>query len=181
MRRPNSGGNVGYWGRPDYYGDYYGYPGYGYGYYGSYGGGWYGNCRSMFGFGSFGLGYFYYDPGWWSYSGAYGSPYAGCYPYSSYGYGYWGGAFAGGGGGGSARSYANAAMKLKVKPASAQVFVDGYFAGEVAEFDGVFQRLPLTAGEHRIEIRAPGFEALTFDVTVEPYQVINYKGELKKR
>jgi hypothetical protein len=179
--RPGGGGG-GYY--PGYgAGHGYGYGGYGYPY--SYGyGGWYGNCRTMYGFGAFGLGSFFYDPSWWSY-GAYPG-YGGCYPYGGgYGggydpyYGYGGGYY--GGGGGYSRSSADAGIKLKVKPSNAQVFVDGYFAGEVDEFDGVFQRLPLTSGEHRIEIRAPGFQPLTFDVNVEPFQVINFKGELKRQ
>ena len=49
------------------------------------------------------------------------------------------------------------------------------------EVDGVFQRLPLASGEHQIEIRAPGYSPLMFEVTLEPYQVINYKGELKRQ
>ena len=45
----------------------------------------------------------------------------------------------------------------------------------------MFQRLPLASGEHQIEIRAPGYSPLMFEVTLEPYQVINYKGELKRQ
>lgn len=149
----------------------------------------------MYGFGAFGIGSFYYDPSWWSYNGGYPGAYAGCggYGYGSgyYGYGmtggydpwysgsgYWGGS---GGGGGYSRPSGDASIKLKIKPSNAQVFVDGYFAGEVDEFDGVFQRLPLASGVHKIEIRAPGYVPLVFDVSPEPYEVINYKGELKRQ
>jgi hypothetical protein len=57
-------------------------------------------------------------------------------------------------------------LRLKVKPRDAQVFVDGYFVGVVDEFDGIFQRLQLEAGPHRIELRAPGFETLAIDVQI---------------
>lgn len=57
-------------------------------------------------------------------------------------------------------------LRLKVKPRDAQVYVDGYFVGVVDEFDGIFQRLQLEAGPHRIEVRAPGFENLAIDVQI---------------
>jgi hypothetical protein len=132
----------------------------------------------MYGYGGFGLGYFYYDPLWWSYR-------YGCDPYWGWvGYGGWGdfggGGYSGGGGSGYPQSFAEAGLKLKVKPSDAQVFVDGYFAGQVDEFDGAFQRLPMKAGTHKIEIRAPGYAPLTFDITVERFQTTTYKGELQK-
>ena len=72
------------------------------------------------------------------------------------------------------------ALRLKVKPRDAWVFVDGYFAGVVDKFDGVFQRLRLEPGPHRIEISADGYETLTFDVQVRPDETITYKGELER-
>ncbi len=72
-------------------------------------------------------------------------------------------------------------LKLKVKPNHAQVFVDGYFAGQVDEFDGAFQRLPIAAGTHRIEVRAEGYETLAFDVHIEPFQTVTHRAELRRR
>ncbi len=72
------------------------------------------------------------------------------------------------------------AMRLKVKPREASVFIDGYFAGVVDDFDGVFQRLRLEPGPHRIEIGADAYETLTFDVQVQPDQTITYKGQLER-
>jgi hypothetical protein len=40
--------------------------------------------------------------------------------------------------------------------------------------------LKIEAGTHRIEIRAPGYETLAFDVRIEPGKTTTYKGELKK-
>jgi hypothetical protein len=70
-------------------------------------------------------------------------------------------------------------LRLKVKPRAAEVFVDGYYAGIVDEYDGFFQRLRLQPGPHRIEIREEGFEPLSFDVLIQPDKTITYKGELR--
>jgi len=71
-------------------------------------------------------------------------------------------------------------LKLKVKPSEATVYVDGYYVGVVDDFDGVFQKLTMEPGEHRVEIRAPGYETLQMDVRIEPGKSSTYRGELKK-
>ena len=71
-------------------------------------------------------------------------------------------------------------LRLKVKPRAAEVFVDGYYAGIVDEYDGIFQRLRLQPGPHRIEIREEGYEALTFDVMIQPDKTMTYEGELRQ-
>jgi hypothetical protein len=137
-----------------------------------------------FGFGGFGFyGYGYgYDP--WGYYDPYGYGYFGGYDPMMDPYGYGGIEPYGGGyysqGGSSSRSFEQASLRLKIKPRDATVYVDGYAAGIVDEFDGVFQRLHLDAGPHRIEIRAPGYETLTFDVRLDPDHTTTYTGELKK-
>jgi hypothetical protein len=72
------------------------------------------------------------------------------------------------------------ALRLKVKPRDASVFVDGYFAGQIDDFDGVFQSLKLEPGPHRIEISAEGYEPLSFEIRVLPDRTITYKGELTR-
>jgi hypothetical protein len=69
---------------------------------------------------------------------------------------------------------------LKVTPKEAEVFVDGYFAGIVDDFDGVFQRLHIETGPHHIELRADGYEPLSVEVNIQPGRTLTYKGELKK-
>ena len=137
------------------------YWGGGYGGYAGYWNPWYG------GYG-FGLGYFY-DP--FGYYGYY-SPYNDDYGYSS-GYG----------SGRSNYGYGNTVgnLRLKVNPRHGQVYVDGYFAGEVDSFDGVFQRLSIESGAHKVEIRAEGYETVTFDVMITPGETVTYKGELQKK
>jgi hypothetical protein len=68
-----------------------------------------------------------------------------------------------------------------VKPGHAQVFVDGYLVGSVDSFDGVFQRLNVEGGSHRIELRADGYESTQFEVMVIPGETITYKGEMRRR
>lgn len=154
----NRGRNVGVGGY--YYDPYFGY-GYGgyYGYYSRYANYWYP------GYG-FGLGYFY-DPFMYGYGG--------------YG-GYGGSPYYGGGGGGyyQSRGYDTGSLRLKVGPRDAKVYVDGYFVGIVDSFDGVFQKLAVEAGTHRVEIRADGYEPAQFEIMVAPGETITYKGELKR-
>lgn len=115
-----------------------------------------------YGYGAFGLGYFYYDPYTW-------------YPPASYG-GYYGGGYYGGFDG-----YLDLGeVRLAVSPRSGEVYVDGYYAGRVDEFDGVFQALKLEPGIHHIQILASGYLPLDFDVRLNPGQKITYRGELRR-
>jgi hypothetical protein len=115
-------------------------------------GGYYGGLYPW-GWGGFGLGgyYGYYDPWMW------GDP----YPSSAY-YDH------------------DGSLKLKVSPRQAEVYVDGYFAGSVDDYDGIFQQLRINPGPHRIEVRLDGYETLTFDVRIEPGRTITYKGDLRR-
>ena len=125
-----------------------------------------------YGYNSLGLGYFYYDPYYWGYPGHYG--------YGYYGPRYYGPAYGGYGGGHYVpgdRHLGN--VRLKVKPRDAEVRVDGYYVGVVDQYDGIFQRLTLESGPHRIEISMPGFEPLVVDIRVLPYETVTYKGTLE--
>jgi hypothetical protein len=53
--------------------------------------------------------------------------------------------------------YNGSAVRLRVKPVETEVYVNGYFAGIVDDFDGVFQRLYLPSGGHQIELRLDGY------------------------
>ena len=103
-----------------------------------------------------------WGPGW-GYAGGYNG--YGAYPY---GYGYRGG-------------YDVGRLRLQVQPRDAEVFIDGYYAGQVDDFDGRLQGLTLETGGYSVEIRKPGWETLTFDVRVTPGRTTNYKGELIAR
>jgi hypothetical protein len=113
-----------------------------------------------------------YRPGW-SLNLYFGRPYAAygypAYGYPSAGYGYY--AIAPG------RAYG--AVRIADAPPNAQVFVDGYYAGVVDDYDGVFQHLNLEAGSHRIEIEVPGYPPMAVDVFVEPGRTITYHARIR--
>jgi hypothetical protein len=70
-------------------------------------------------------------------------------------------------------------LRFDVTPESAQVFVDSYYAGRIADIDD--QRvLTLAAGPHRIELRAPGYQPVTFDVRLDPNETIVYRAVLDR-
>jgi hypothetical protein len=69
-------------------------------------------------------------------------------------------------------------VRLQVRPRDAAVYVDGYYAGIVDDFDGVFQRLTLEVGPHQIEIDAPGLEPQFFDVYVDPARTVDIHADL---
>ena len=71
-------------------------------------------------------------------------------------------------------------LRLKVEPTDADVYVDGYFAGIVDDFNGHFQQLKLTAGPHRVEVRAPGYQPLVFDVSIQPRHTTEYRRALQR-
>ena len=75
------------------------------------------------------------------------------------------------------RSYGGVALEMS--PYDADVFVDGEYAGRVEDFDGTTQPLTLASGLHEIEVQAPGYEPLRFNVLVQPGQVIPFRGDLR--
>lgn len=141
---------------------YYYYDPYGYGRWGSY----YSPYYSPYGYGMYpiynGFGYFYYDPFW---SGGYRGHYGGYVGYDR---------------DDDDRDYNIGSVRLKVDPSHGEVFVDGLYRGVVDDFDGIFQRLKLEAGAHRLEIRAEGYAPLVFDVLVTPGETTTYRGDLKR-
>jgi hypothetical protein len=120
---------------------------------------------------------YYYNPFFYSgfygsfysgfYSGFYAPFYAGWYPYDGqYPYpGYY------------SRSWASA--RLEMKPRDAQVFLDGYFVGNVDQFDGVFQRLDLPTGEHEIEVYMKGYRTYRQRTLFRPGETYHFKGILE--
>jgi hypothetical protein len=102
----------------------------------------------------FGFAYdpFWYGPGWGYY---YGYPYPLVVPSKNSG-----------------------GLRLEITPKTAQVFVDGSYAGVVDDFNGHFQHLDLTPGGHRIDVRQRGFEPLTFQVYIQPGHTTDYKAAL---
>jgi len=59
-------------------------------------------------------------------------------------------------------------LRLNLTPKEASVYVDGYFAGRVEEFDGRFQRLRVLPGEHEIVIFLEGYRPLKQRLYLSP-------------
>jgi hypothetical protein len=105
-----------------------------------------------------------YRPGWNS-NLYFGSPYGYRSPgyYGSRNYGYYA----------LPSGFAYGSLRIVDAPRHAPVFVDGYYAGEVDDYDGIFQRLNLEPGGHQIEIDVyPGGPPMTFDVYIEPGRTV---------
>ncbi len=125
---------------------------------------------------------FYYNPwfqypyGWgawggWNNWGGYGGPGWGG---AGWGQG-WGGGFSPYGGG----VYNGASIRLQITPRTAEVYVDGYYAGTVDQFDGAFQRLRVEPGEHDVAVYADGFRTLRQRLYVQPLATVNLKQPLQ--
>ena len=123
--------------------------------------------------------YYYYDPYAysWGYSRPYGS-YGYGYGYRDYGYSY--GDYYGYSPSSSYRSYRYrsgniAPLRTMVEPAKARVYVDGYYAGIAADFDGLFQRLNVSPGRHDITFRLEGYKSHTFAVYANRDQTLKLR------
>jgi len=81
----------------------------------------------------------FYDP-WYGYQYPY--PYPPPYPYAYHAYA------------------PDASIRLDVKPKQSEVYVDGYYAGIVDDFNGTFQRLRVEPGEHEIELWLAGYHTV---------------------
>jgi len=75
----------------------------------------------------------------------------------------------------------NGGISFTVTPADTLVYVDNDYAGIASSFGTGSQTLALAAGSHRVELIAPGFEPVSFDVTVVAGQVIPYQASLKPK
>lgn len=84
--------------------------------------------------------WYWWGPYWWG-------PYPYFYPYFSYNV---------------------SSLRIDVEPNHAQVFVDGYLAGEVDRFDNAFQRLEVAPGGHEITIYLEGYRTYREQMYLEP-------------
>ena len=63
---------------------------------------------------------------------------------------------------------APSALRIEVKPVEAEVYVDGYLAGSVDEFDGFFQRLNLAPGAHEVVLYLDGYRTIREKLYLSP-------------
>lgn len=71
-------------------------------------------------------------------------------------------------------------VRIQVEPRHAEVFVDGYFAGHVDDFDGAFQRLDLGPGEHEIQVFLDGYRSTRERLYVIPGRSYKIKSSLAR-
>ena len=103
--------------------------------------------RSVVVIGGYSYAPYWYDP--WFQWGPYG-------PYGYPPYGYYG------------RVDDTSSVRLEVTPRDAQVFVDGYAAGTVDDFDGIFQRLRIRPGNHQIALYLEGYRTVVQNLYLNP-------------
>jgi hypothetical protein len=103
--------------------------------------------------GGFGYGGFYYAHPFW-----YGYPwYPYPYYYPSFYYQYpWGYPY----GYGYRIAPPDSALRLEITPKQAEVYIDGYYAGIVDDFDGTFQRLRVAPGQHELTLYYEGYKTV---------------------
>ena len=151
VSRPGPGYVVG----ARHYSPHYFYRPYNYGFHGS----WY----YPYGF-SVGFGY-----SSWCCPYAYGYPYAWGYPgpYFYPGPYYYGPAYYG------------SSVRLQVPQRDAEVYIDGYYAGRVDNFDGTFQRLNVEPGEHELQLFLPGYRSFTQKVYLQPTSTFRVRHDME--
>ena len=111
------------------------------------------------------VGAYYVDP-YWLYDPWFGYGYP--YPIGGYPYPY--------------RYYNDpgGSVRVEVKPNNAEVYVDGYYAGIVDDFDGTFQRLRVPPGEHEIALHLDGYRGVRQKVYLRPAHTFRLKSTMEK-
>jgi hypothetical protein len=68
-------------------------------------------------------------------------------------------------------------LRMELQPAGPHpTYIDGAYIGTLDDFNS---ELILEPGRHSVEVRAPGFDPLTFDVSIQAGRSITYRGTLK--
>jgi hypothetical protein len=71
-------------------------------------------------------------------------------------------------------------VSFDFSPSDAAVYVDGQYAGQARDYTANSQPLSLAPGRHHVEIQAPGYVPMAFDVDIVAGQVIPYQGTLRR-
>ena len=69
-------------------------------------------------------------------------------------------------------------IRMQVTPREAEVYVDGYLAGNVDDFDGVFQRLQVLPGQHDIVVYLDGHRTIQQNIYVTPGRSLSIRQTL---
>ena len=120
--------------------------------------------------------------GGWGWGPGWGYGYGPYWGYGGWGP-YWGGPWGWGPGWGYPGyywDYPYAQARIQITPKNAEVFVDGYRAGTVDDFDGVLQRLNVWPGEHELTIFLDGYKTEHHRMYFNDGTTANLKGTLEK-
>jgi hypothetical protein len=74
----------------------------------------------------------------------------------------------------------NSSARLQVTPRETEVYVDGYLAGTVDDFDGRSQRLRLDAGQHTIQLYLDGHRFVTQQVVFQPGETYRIRHTMER-
>jgi hypothetical protein len=71
-------------------------------------------------------------------------------------------------------------VRVIASPKDAAVYVDGFYAGIVDDFDGLFQPLPLLPGGHTIALYLDGYRTVNKSVYLTPGSTLKLREELER-
>src|SRR5262249_49997935 len=67
-------------------------------------------------------------------------------------------------------------IRFQALPDFARIYVDGFYVGTVADANRFPEGMSLRPGWHRIEFRAPGYDTLAINATIQSNRTIVYDG-----
>jgi hypothetical protein len=70
-------------------------------------------------------------------------------------------------------------LKTLVRPASAEVFIDGKYYGKAGEFEKRKDAATLNPGNRKVEFRAPGYKTYLIEVEVLPGKLVTVEYEMQ--
>ena len=74
----------------------------------------------------------------------------------------------------------DAAVRFEVKPKQTLVYIDGYYAGVVDDYDGTFQRLYTAPGPHEITLFLEGYQTHSARVYLQPDNTFKFRHQIQK-
>jgi len=74
----------------------------------------------------------------------------------------------------------DASVRLEVTPQDTEVYVDGYYAGVVDDFDGMLQRLRVEPGQHEITLYHDGYRTVHQRVYLTRDRTFKVRQEMEK-
>jgi hypothetical protein len=76
-------------------------------------------------------------------------------------------------------AFRDSSVRVEVTPREAEVYVDGYYAGVVDDFDGIWQRLHVEPGQHEIAIYREGYRTFRQSVYLIRDRTFHIRAELE--